>query len=401
MSRCEGVSAWEQTVSSQLPQLSRPQARVLALWSLGVALAHRCGQSCVVAVLAPLLGPSENTVRQRLREWCYAAPDKAGAQRQEIDVATCCTGLLGWVLCWWDPQARRLALALDASILDARFTVLTLSVVYRSCAIPVAWVVVRAQAPGAWRPHWLRLLRLAQGTLPPDWLVVVLADRGLYAPWLYQAIVACGWHPLLRINGGKGSGLYRPANGGGWRPLASVLPQVGSAWCGAAVCFVEQSVTGTLLARWEPGYHEGWLVLTDLPPTSAEVAWYGLRSWIEAGFKDLKRDGWQWQRTRMRDPARVSRFWLVLAVATLWVVSVGSCAEDAAPRTHLEALPTTHVARRTATGHPAPRRLSCFRRGITVITQALIAGDTLPPTHFRPEPWPTHQAATAPPHVHR
>ncbi len=380
-------------MSSQFPQLSRPQARVLALWSLGVALAHRCGQSCVVAVLAPLLGQSEPTVRQRLREWCYAAPDKAGAQRQQIEVATCCTGLLGWVLRWWDPQARRLALALDASTLEARCTVLTRSVVYRSCAIPVAWVVVRAQEPGAWRPHWLRLLQQVQGSLPRDWLVVVLADRGLYAPWLYRAIVACGWHPLLRLTGGKGSGLYRLVAGGGGRPLARVWPQVGRAWCGVVVCFVEQSVTGTLLARWEPGHREGWLVLTDLPPASADSAWYGLRGWIEAGVKDLKRDGWQWQRTRMHDPARVSRFWLVLAVATLWVVSVGSDAEDAAPRSHLEALPTTHVARRATSGRAVPCRLSCFRRGITVITQALLAGHALPLGRFCPAPWPTHQAS--------
>jgi hypothetical protein len=27
-----------------------------------------------------------------------------------------------------------------------------------------------------------------------------MADRGLYARWLFQAICACGWHPFLRIN---------------------------------------------------------------------------------------------------------------------------------------------------------------------------------------------------------
>lgn len=33
MSHCESLTEWITTVSSQMPQWSRPQARVLALWS--------------------------------------------------------------------------------------------------------------------------------------------------------------------------------------------------------------------------------------------------------------------------------------------------------------------------------------------------------------------------------
>jgi len=31
-------------------------------------------------------------------------------------------------------------------------------------------------------------------------MVIVMSDRGLYAPWLYQRIVSLGWHPFMRIN---------------------------------------------------------------------------------------------------------------------------------------------------------------------------------------------------------
>ncbi len=51
---------------------------------------------------------------------------------------------------------------------------------------------------------------------------------------------------------------------------------------------------------------------------------YGLRVWIEQGFRPLKRIGWPWQHTRRTDPARVDRHWLVLAVATLWVLAHGT-----------------------------------------------------------------------------
>jgi hypothetical protein len=389
MSRSKAVSVWEETVSSQLPDLSRTQARTLALWSNGVVLAQRCGQTSVAATLALLLGQRETTVRQRLREWCYDAEHKAGTHRRAVAVEPCFAPLLGWVLRWWAPGERRLALALDATTLGDRFVVLALCVLYRGCAVPVAWAVVSATAPGAWRPHWERLLGRMRGAVPAEWIVVVLADRGLYAPWLFQAIVRLGWHPGLRLNGGAGSGLYRLPNGGGWRPLAGLLREPGSAWCGEVFCFREQTVRGTLLARWEAGYREGWLVLSDLPAEGADVAWYGLRAWVECGFKDLKRDGWQWQRTRMRDPERAARFWLVLAVATLWAVSVGGAAEVSLPASSLQDLPPSHVARRRASGRPAPRLLSCFRRGVLVLVTAAASGLAPPTARLLPQPWPT------------
>jgi hypothetical protein len=362
---------------------------MLALWSFGVVLAQRCGQTSVAVVLAQLLGQREATLRQRLREWCYAAEDKRGPHRQAVDVEACFAPLLGWVLRWWAPGERRLMLALDATTLGARFTVLALCVVYRGGAVPVAWAVVGATTPGAWRPHWERLRRRMPARVPAHWCVVVVADRGLYAPWLFRAITALGWHPGLRLNGGAGSGLYRLPTGGGWRPLRGLLTQPGDAWCGEILCFHGQTVAGTLVARWEPGYRQGWLVLTDLPPTATEVAWYCLRAWVECGFKDLKRDGWQWQHTRMTDPARAARLWLVLAVATLWVLSVGGAAELSLPSPQLEALPPCHIARRTASGRPAPRLLSCFRRGLFVLLTSALT-DQLPPTaRFVPEPWPT------------
>lgn len=129
MSRQKALEHWSHTVSTHLPHLSRPQAQVLALWSSGITLSRTCGMTTVVVLLAQLLGQRENTVRQRLREWCYDADDKRGAHRQAVEVAAYYAPLLRWVLSWWAGEERRLALALDASTLGARFTVLAISVV--------------------------------------------------------------------------------------------------------------------------------------------------------------------------------------------------------------------------------------------------------------------------------
>jgi len=61
------VTEWTPTIKTHLPHLSKPQATVLALWSLGMVLARSCALTAVRAFLAPWLGRKEQTVRQQGR----------------------------------------------------------------------------------------------------------------------------------------------------------------------------------------------------------------------------------------------------------------------------------------------------------------------------------------------
>ena len=163
---------------SVFPGLSKPQVKVLGEYSLGMVLAGRCGLSCAAFALARWVGQTFDAVRERLRDWYCGAADKSGSgrgrKRRELGVAGCFAALLAWVLRGW--AGDQLAVALDATTLGTRFVVLAISVVYRACAIPVAWVVLPATAKGAWKPHWLATpteaqapagsQRLPQG--PPD-----------------------------------------------------------------------------------------------------------------------------------------------------------------------------------------------------------------------------------------
>jgi len=400
MSRLSVVSPWIATVSTHLPLLSRPQARRLAEWSYAVAVTQCAGISSTAAFLAALLDEQENSVRQRLREWYQEAARKRGAQRRDVVASACFAGLLAWVLAWWPPDERRLALALDATTLGERFTVLSVSVVYRGCALPVAWAITRANTPGAWRPHWERLLRLLSQRIPADWLVLVLADRGLYARWLFVAIQRQHWHPFLRVTT---SGLCQPLRDTGdlapTRRLADLAPTVGTQWCGEAACFTTpaRSLRCTVLAWWEAPHADRWLILTDLTPTQADVAWYGLRAWIEQGFKDLKRGGWGWQHTKMTDPARAERYWVVLAVATLWVISLGGQAEGSRWETGGSGDgsdgPVSGVPLLPLPGRP--RRLSVFRRGRLTLLADLLHGHQPPLGYFARSVWPGKRTAAA------
>src|SRR5918998_5561838 len=224
MARPAQFLRWQQTLSTYLPHLSRPQVTVLALWSLGLILAHSCGLTTVATVLAYLLARREAAVREQLRDWYREAPAKHGAnrgrKRRSLDVSSCFAPLLRWVVAWTDPSCKQMALAMDASTLGQRFTILSICVVIRGCAIPVAWKVTEATRKGAWRPDWIALYEALDGAIPDDWKVIVAADRGLYAKWLFTTIQARGWHPLLRINR---QGQFCPRGATTFRPLKEVV----------------------------------------------------------------------------------------------------------------------------------------------------------------------------------
>jgi len=88
----------------------------------------------------------------------------------------------------------------------------------------------------------------------------------------------------------------------------------------------------------------------------------------------------------MIDPERATRFWLAIAVATLWVLSVGGEADANIPASSFDALPENHIARRPAPKNSYVRYLSRFHRGLMIIITALIAQRQLPLGRFIPEP---------------
>jgi hypothetical protein len=320
------LSHVEAVVATHLSPLRPAQQRGLALWVVALLLTGSGCERAILTAMAPL-GFAEHALRARLREWLYDGADRAAPCGTQLDVTTCFAPMLRWVLAWWGGPV--LPLAIDTTTLRERLVVLSISVLYRSAAIPVAWCVVPYQGPGkgAWIPHLTRLVALLAPAVPSTMRVVVLSDRGLWSPALWRQITAVGWHPLMRI---RPDATFTPTSQRR-RPARELVPGPGYAWVGAGVAYKERAkrVAATLLVVWAQGQDEPWLLLTDLAPPQIGVSWYGLRVWIELGFRALKSFGWDWQRTRRTDPSRVARHWLVLAVATVLSLAVGTRLEEA------------------------------------------------------------------------
>lgn len=381
MPRPPELYQWQAQIANHFPGLSQPMVMGLALWSLGMIVVRSCSLSAIADWWSCRLNQPFQTVRERLRDTYREAEAKAGVHRAQLDLGSCWAPWLNWVLEGW--SGTQLAIALDATSLGQRFVLLVSSVVYRGCAVPILWKVLPAGVKHPWKPEWLALLTALRGRVPPTWTVIVLADRGLYAKWLFEAICRLGWHPLLRVNSG---GSFRPEGWYHWVPFRRLVSAVGQRWQGRGTAFTHPKTRlhCTLLGCWEAGHDQPWRILTDVPPQAAEACWYGLRAWIEQGFKRIKSGGWQWQYTRMTAPARAERLWLAIAIATWWLLSVGGEAEAALAATTFPSLPSSPRQQNRRW-----RWVGIFRRGWTLIMNALFNHQALPVGHGCPEPWPS------------
>ena len=106
----------------------------------------------------------------------------------------------------------------------------------------------------------------------------------------------------------------------------------GDLWVGTGRAFRDAPLAGTLIVWQAYGQAQPWVLLTDTPVAQTEPTLHACRNWIEQGFRGLKTVGWKWHKTRRRDPVRVGRHWLVLAIATLLAVAYGTRREEAEAR---------------------------------------------------------------------
>ena len=337
-------------------------------------------------------------MRERLRDWYRdGSPHKRGVKRGDKrqqsgrDQLLSCPAALGR-RDLWPPDRRHLALAMDAS--DARASaspVLTISVMYRGRAIPIAWAhAAEATRAGAWRPHW-------EAAFHPDrgWRASRLdRDRG-WPTVGCMPLVLSAHHPVPGLASIPADQSRWPVSPRGAADVSALYARSSRASRSALgrrgdLLFHRDApiATAPLLARWDAGHTDPWLIVTDLPPESAGcgLVWVA-EPWIECGFKDAKRGGWHWEQTKMRDPGGPSGSgWRWPWRRCGWSVSAAGRGE----RTSEYAGRVAAAACRPPSGDAAsrPRLLSCFRRGVIVIVTSLIGEGGLPQSCFVPEPWP-------------
>lgn len=404
MPRSAACRMVDQLLHQHIPHLGRTRRRGLARWVTGALLADSANQPSVISALHGLGEAAPSSLAEHWATWMHQPAEQTADPRPDAKAPSsplaCGAALLGWIMQLW--TGGPLVLGIDASLRRDDVVLLRISVLYRGTAIPISWVIVPANRKGAWMPHLLRMLRWLAPVVPATQPVFVLADQGLWSPHLWAAIRANGWHPLLR---GRRATTFAPTGQPRQRVVGGLVTAPGQSWIGTGVAFKHRPkrIAATLATVWEHGQEEPWVLLTDLPPEAVDPAWYALRMWDEHGFRDSKSMGFDWQRSQVQDCAVVAWQYLVVAVATLWSVAVGTRLEDAhllrqSPG-HLRRPPGNLPVRRPRRSGTATRTISLVRQGRQQIRRDLARGRAWRRLWLRPEPLPTTRPQMAI-HVH-
>lgn len=312
----EELECWIEELSSAFPSLNSKQKEVLGLYSYGMAMTQRCGQTIVLAFLALLLKLKAENIRQRLKEFIYEAEAKRGKQRRELCLEALFAPLCAWLLQKYADK-KKIVLAADVTYLKSRYMILCISLLYGQTAIPLAWKVLAGNEKGEWHPLWLELLASLALAIPCGSQVFVLFDRGLYSKRLFKAVRAYHWHPFMRIGE---QGLYKRPKRKTWRSLKSLVKRGMPARAFKVVCFKGDPLLAYLWLQWEQDQDEACLLLSDLSPKQAKGNPYPWRMWIEASFKDWKRGGFRLEQCKTPEPERLARLLFVLSVAFVFLM---------------------------------------------------------------------------------
>ena len=249
---------------------------------------------------------------RRLRRWL---------ENPAIDPTTIYGPLVIRALRDWG--GHTLILALDTSVLFEKFCLIRVSVLFRGRAVPLVSRVLEHPSAQVSTAQLLPVLAEVKGLL--DFLgqpeVRLLADRGFCDTQLMAWLRVCGWHYRIRIK----SSLILAA------PDGQRLCKVGEVRLSPREtrCFHNVTLTGqhfgpvhVALGRPMDG-PEQWQVVSDEPTSIETFAEYGERFQIEEGFLDEKSGLFGLEDSKLRDAASLERLILVLAVATLLLVSEG------------------------------------------------------------------------------
>lgn len=300
--------------------------RVLKDFALGMIASGSCQLEAVAGALSPR-GKPESQYRRLQRFLANGRVEVAQLQTEwtQMVVKTM--------------QTERVVLMVDETALSDHLKVMVLGIWSAGGCVPLAWRCYPPQAyPAEGQvPLITQLLKRVMPSIPVNLPVWLLADRGIgTSPTLMQSVEAQGCYVLFRVQGttrfrhldGQEQSLHSLGiRGQSWQSMGDVFKKAG--WLPAHV-----TVT------WDADYDHPWCLVSSTPiPTHA----YAIRFDQEVSFRDLKSDGFDWQRSHVWLPDHAERLLLVLALSYWLVISLGQC------------LPTA------STGRTA--RWSAFRRG--------------------------------------
>jgi hypothetical protein len=237
---------------------------------------------------------------------------------------------------------RPLVLIMDGSAVARGCVTWMVSLLYGHRALPIAWLVI----PGA-KGHFpaethVALLREVRALMPDTARVTFLGDGEFDSPELQAEADGSDWAYVCRT----AKNIQIQADGQ-WSSLQDLNVACGTRVFRKRVLFTKAAYGPVMvIAWWATGYAEPIYLVSNLSRVPAACDAYRKRMHtpaptakqvrVETFFSDQKSRGFQLHRSHLSDPQRVSRLMLAACLAYLWIIYLGTVAQQDTwqPRIH-------------------------------------------------------------------
>lgn len=210
----------------------------------------------------------------------------------------------------------------DASQIGLHHQLLVIALAYRRRAIPLVWTWVCTGKGHSSSIKQLALLGYIYRLLPPGFPVILVGDSEFGAIPVLQQVEEWGWYYVLRQKANNQVHLEAQA---AWRNFGQVVTHPGqSAWFEEVQLTLKYAHPTNLVAHWQGGEDEPWLLATNLPTPHLALRAYKRRMWVEEMFGDLKGHGFHLADTHLQHVARLSRLTLAVVLLYLWLIATGT-----------------------------------------------------------------------------
>jgi hypothetical protein len=212
---------------------------------------------------------------------------------------------------------------MDRVLLGDRHNVLVVSIGFRRRSIPLAWSVLPHRGKSN-RTDQEELLTQALALLPPGVRITVHGDSEFRSWELFTWLRERGCDAFL---GMQGNTYLRICASGERRLLQDWLVDRATVVYLNDVYVTEEAHGAVSVLAWWGKGDDGKpivrAVMTNLPATWRTYRTGSRRMWIETVFRDWQSGGFHLDRSGITDPDRLLHLLLPLAIAYLWLVSLG------------------------------------------------------------------------------
>jgi hypothetical protein len=298
------------TLATRLPAVRDSQLDTLALILVGItqSVSAQLGK---IARAMPL-DTTQYAKEQRLRRFLDNERITQADQYQPL-VRTALSGLKG----------QKVHLLIDRVLLHDQHNLLVVSIGFRRRSIPLTWKALSHRGKSALADQQ-ELLKEALALLPERVRVSVHGDSEFRARELFMWLRDQHCDAMLGVQGNT----YVSLTADGPRSLLKEWLTDRATVVYLNAIYLTEDAYGpvSVIAWWAKDDDGAWIVrgvTTNLPATYQTYLHGRRRMWIETVFRDWQSGGFHLDRCGITDRERVARLLLPLAIAYLWLVSLG------------------------------------------------------------------------------